>query len=583
MNNLKSYHSIKVTKLFMITVCIAVFIHCGNSSNKVDGINLINSTSGASPFSIISLGKSSFDDSDIVMVEFSNSSGYSAKVIATSPNPLEVAVPVYINPIDGTLDSGTVSLLIIYPDSTKRAVQGSLKIAALPTLSGFSPGAITEAFFRSVINLIASAKTSLDSVTSSETAAAALVTPTITSYLTTNSAKLTTISAAISAFRAGTTNETVGSISTTNGSFNIKMDTIMMRNSDRIIAAFLEQIALTSLNKKHVSESALSKTTSVDPDFALNWYNSLSSTISDKWLEDGKKLGSAVGTVTTVTGMAVLFAGVAASAPLIATAGAVIGAMGFAASTFSPAASAEFLKMGSTVILGGEASKEDYLPPVKYVAKNTLAKGASYWLTSWVEKESGDISSVVVDLVDDQAGFTAAVSNYVVEGIDFFNSSIVDTNTDTTDTSTETQTTYTASFSGTSKLTESCDQFQMLPTFNIEMIISGDGTTEKPYQGSIKITGALSPLTLVYCNCEDCDGELTDLSTVTFSATGVVSGSHGTVESVASGTLSSGSSIAAVTAVFTGGTLNGDSLTGSYTFSWESNWTAVEKNILLKK
>ena len=367
---------------------------------------------------MLSLGASSFGDSDLPQVQFANSRGFSAKLPAISPNPLQVAVPIYINPATGKPDSGTVSLTVIYPDGTTKAVQGTLTIAAPPTLAGVAPGAITEAFLEGTINLIASSQSSLDSVTSAGPAAAALVTPAITAYLTTATTRLMTMQAAASAFLAGKPGDSIGSITTSTGSLTLRIDTATMYTSDRIIAAFLNQIAPAGQGLARRLPVTVSEAATDYLDFARTWNETLTSDISDQWLDWGKKVGSTIGTVTAVTGLAVALA---ASTPAIAAVGttaAVIGAMGYAVSTFAPAVSATFLRVGSSILLNGQASQEDYMPETKFVIENTAAQGASFWLTSWVEEVDGDLSSAVVGALDDQAGITAKVGKYVAGAVD---------------------------------------------------------------------------------------------------------------------------------------------------------------------
>ncbi len=367
---------------------------------------------------MLSLGASSFGDSDLPQVQFANSGGFSAKLPATSPNPLQVAVPIYINPATGKPDSGTVSLTVIYPDGTTKAVQGTLTIAALPTLAGVAPGAVTEAFLEGTINLIASSQSSLDSVTSTGLAAAALVTPAITAYLTTATTRLMIMQAAVSTFLAGKPGDSIGSITTSTGSLTLRIDTATMYTSDRIIAAFLNQIAPAGQGLARRLPVTVSEAATDYLDFARTWNETLTSDISDQWLDWGKKVGSTIGTVTAVTGLAVALAASTPAITAVGTTAAVIGAMGYAVSTFAPAVSAVFLRVGSSILLNGQASQEDYMPETKFVIENTAAQGASFWLTSWVEEVDGELSSAVVGALDDQAGITAKVGTYVAGAVD---------------------------------------------------------------------------------------------------------------------------------------------------------------------
>ncbi len=571
-----------VISFLAAAMSFTALVHCGNHGSAVlsrPADNFSTGASGAAPFEIISLGTSTYGDSDLPKVRFSNSSGYSVTVAATTPNPLQVAVPIYVNPITGKLDSGTVSLTVIDPSGASKTVQGSLLIAPPPMLAGIPPGAVTEAFLEGTINLIASSQSSLDSVTSMGSAAAALVTADITAYLASSSAQLTVMKNAVIAFINGMPGDSIGSITTSTGSLTLKIDTATMYTSDRIIAAFLNQIAPSGQVLTKTLPGARADATSFDLDFARTWYLSMPAEISSQWLDWGKKTGSTIGAVTAATGVVVALA---ASTPAITAIGimaGVVGAMGFAVSTFAPATAAAFLTIGSSIILNGQASEEDYTLEVKYVAGRTLSAGASCWLSTWIQEVNGNVSAAIVRLANNQLGVTAKIGEFIAGGIDFVNAP-----PDTGKPVTSDTVTYSGTFTGTSLLKSSDgSQWSCVTSFTVTMTLSGSGTVLKPYKGTMNVSGT-STTSVVSCSAGyTCQG-----GSLPFSGTGMVSGSNGTVEAVAScGFTSAPANTIAV--IFTGGTISGITLTGQFTCSWDAStmelasWTPVEQNITLEK
>ena len=144
-----------------------------------------------------------------------------------------------------------------------------------------------------------------------------------------------------------------------------------------------------------------------------------------------------------------------------------------------------------------------------------------------------------------------------------------------TPTPTPTLGTYTGTFSGKSTETIDCARWKDNIYATITITVSGSGTLIDPYSGSMKIEGSVV-VSLVYCNCDPgCDPG----GTVALSGTGTVSGSQGKVEASASGTVGA----ATFTASFTGGTFSGNTLTGTFTFSYDGQDAPIVKTITLTK
>jgi len=368
------------------------------------------------PFEIVTLGATTFGASDLPRVRFWNGSGYSATLAATTPNPLQVAVPLYVDPVTGALASGTVSVTILRPDGTSTTLPGTVTIAAPPDLVGVPAGAVTAAFLEGSIGLLASARAALLAAVVARPAASPLVTPEILAEMADSSARLAVMKTAVEGFLAGNPGAAIGSVATLDGPATVTVDAVTMKNSDRIIAAFLARIAPAAPAFRGLASPAAA--VGYDLAFARTWGQSLPTEISGQWLEWGKKVGGTIGAVTAVTGLAVALAASTPAVVAIGTTAAVVGAMGYAVSTFAPGACGAFLKIGSSILIDGQASQSDYMPEVKYVVGNTLAQGAAQWLGTYMERVGGELSAAVAGVLDDRVGFTARAGELVAGAVD---------------------------------------------------------------------------------------------------------------------------------------------------------------------
>jgi hypothetical protein len=208
----------------------------------------------------------------------------------------------------------------------------------------------------------------------------------------------------------------MGSMTAADGEVSVTLDSAMLANSDRIIAAFLTQ--WKSANASVLSKSGINIETKAMTleELAESWYQ-ISHDISDSSLAWGKMAGSAIGAVTAVVGVS---AALVSASPMIAAAGttaALIGAMGFVVSTFEPAATSIFLNAGTSILLYGKADDKDVIQGIKYALSNTLSQGISYLGGTWIEASSGELSSALAGLLDYMSGATERVSGFMTDCI----------------------------------------------------------------------------------------------------------------------------------------------------------------------
>ena len=400
---------------------------CGDSSSKNASVDELSvpasgtSASGTSPFSLITLGATSLEDSDVVQVTFTNAQGYSVTLTAVASNPLQVVVPLYVNPVSGELDSGSVTLSVTYPDGSIKAVDGNLTIAAPPIVEGVTPGTLTQAFVNGTLSYVNETQTALSNLKTEEPEAASLVTTDIEADLALEVTTLQTMSLSIDNYTGGDSSQTICGANTSDGEASVTMDSAMLTNSDRIVAAFLNQILVTE-------KSTLAKTTAdvemsgdVLVDLASHWTKNLTTNISSGTLESGKKVGGTVGGATAIVGVLVA---VTAATPMVAaigTSAALIGAVGYLSSTFVPGATAMFLNVGTSIILDGGSKYDDIQQGAAYIVGNTLAQGTSYLGGEWIGSKTSDLGGALAGYIDNEAGITARVSEFVAKSIFYAN------------------------------------------------------------------------------------------------------------------------------------------------------------------
>lgn len=392
----------------------ALFSGCsesGGGSSKDD----FSVSTNAAPFAVLSLGASSLNDSDQVQVVFSNESGYSATVPATSANPLEVAVPLYLNPITGALDSGTVTLTALYPDGSTKTVAGSLFIAAPPTLDGLAPGVLTQAFIQGTLDYTSETQTLVTDLKTVDSAKSVLVTAEVEADLAEFISRLTTMNNAVSEFMLSGTKRELATFSTAEGSATISLDSNMLVASDRIIAAYMDQILALQNGtlQKTMATSAGEEATDYYPTKVKDCFLDLTKNISSNMVAWGKTSGSAIGGVSAGVALAAVIVG---AAPAVAITAGVIGAMGFLSTTFVPSVCAMYLNAGVAVALNGSANYEDIREPLYFMVQNTIAQGASTVVGSSLDLVSGgDLASAMFGTADYVTSTTARAGAFLTE------------------------------------------------------------------------------------------------------------------------------------------------------------------------
>lgn len=412
--------------LSLVSIYFSI-LSCGDSSSKNASVDELSvpasgtSASGISPFSLITLGATSLGDTDVVQVTFTNAQGYSVTLTAAASNPLQVLVPLYVNPVSGELDSGSVTLSATYPDGSVKVADGILTIAAPPIVEGVTPGTLTQAFVKGTLSYVNETQTALSNLKTEEPEAASLVTADIEADLALEVTTLQTMSLSIENYTGGDSSQSICGARTSDGEATVSMDSAMLTNSDRIVAAFLNQILVTE-------ESTLAKTTAdveTNSDalvtLASTWTSHLTTDISSKTLEWGKKVGSSVGGATAIVGVLVAATAATPMVTAIGTSAALIGAVGYLSSTFVPGATAMFLNVGSSIILNGGSKYEDIQQSAAYIVGNTLAQGVSYLGGEWISSKTSELGGAIAGVIDNEAGITARASEYVANAIIYAN------------------------------------------------------------------------------------------------------------------------------------------------------------------
>lgn len=158
---------VAVTIVAVLIVCMlgAALLIQNDSSNNGGNSNSIQRE--ASPFQLLDLGNRQISNVSDVSVLFHNSAGYSVNVTAISADPVEVPVPVYVDPANGTIESGVVTMETI-TDGVTTPIEGDLTIDTLPVVQD-SPGSLTLAFIDASQSVLNATKQYLNEVKSNST------------------------------------------------------------------------------------------------------------------------------------------------------------------------------------------------------------------------------------------------------------------------------------------------------------------------------------------------------------------------------------------------------------------------------
>lgn len=407
-------------------MCFSV-LSCGDSSS----INVIEdelsvpdfskSSLGTSPFSLITLGTTSLKDNDVVQVTFANPKGYSVTITAVASNPLQVVVPLYVNPVSGELDSGSVTLRVTYPDGSMKVADGTLTIAAPPIVEGVTPGTLTQAFVNGTLSYVNETQTALSNLKTEDSEAASIVTTEIEADLALEVTTLQTMSLSIDNYTSGDLSQAICGARTSDGEATVTMDSAMLTNSDRIVAAFLNQLLVTKTSTLEKTIAGVETSGDVLVDRASDWTKNLMTTISDGTLEWGKKVGGSVGGVTAIVGVLVAVTAATPMVTAIGTSAALIGAVGYLTSTFVPGSTAMFLNMGTSIILDGESGYDDIKKGAAYIVGNTLAQGFSSLAGEWIESKTSELGGALAGFLDNVGDITGRTSQFVANSILYAN------------------------------------------------------------------------------------------------------------------------------------------------------------------
>jgi len=372
-----------------------------------------------SPFQILNLGDRGFSENDSVKVRFYNSNGYSVNVTALSPNPVEVAVPLYVNPETGSFDTASVSIKII-GNGTSIDIDKTVRILA-PLTTNESPGALTTAFIDASLSSLGIATTYLNSV-SNKPGLESVVSPDIRSMIYNYTIQLGVINNCTKDISSNTTGDVeLGTINTQQGNVQLKIDNEFLSICDGIVKSFIDQVEKIETATNN-GEATISSSKAVieeidDPANAREWLLSVFDKI-------GTDIEGSMGTVSKCLGVAagvLALAAAVASSPVLLGVAAAVGTMSVLmtfTSSVLPAIYGTALAAGSQMFLDAGPDKTNPGQVLEKLVVNTVANGVSFGASAAIGSTS-EVGSAVFDITDSIGMFSASLTNYVKDGIKY--------------------------------------------------------------------------------------------------------------------------------------------------------------------
>lgn len=382
---------------------LLVLASCGGSGGGGGGgPSFALVVTAAQPFETVWLGTSGLS-AGTAQVRFFDAAGYDMTVPALSLDPLAVAVPPYLDPMTISFGAGTVSLEAILPGGAVVPVTGSLDIGGLPTV-GVAAGRVTHAFISSTLDLAVETAQTLHAA---ETMGFP-VDPDLLAYLSHHVTHLLDAQQRVLDVVEGrATSLPFGSLATGQPSDGtpVPIDAASLALADRLLCAYLAQTAGTGTARASIAPQFETEET-----IARSFFQDLFTGVTAQNLEYAGKLGTGI---AIATGAGILAATLIGAAPATIAAIGVVGAVGWMVTTFAPATTNIFLKLGGNAALGDPSSMQTIAPEFGYCASQMLAAAGTYGLDDFLSPVIGDLGSAVVGLADAVTGASGKAATYV--------------------------------------------------------------------------------------------------------------------------------------------------------------------------
>lgn len=367
----------------------------------------------ASPFQTLNLGYRGFSENDRVSVMFYDSKGYSVNVAASSSNPVEVAVPLYLNLETGSFDTANVSMKVI-GKGTSIDINKPIRILA-PLTTNKPPGAWTTAFIDASVSSLGSATTYLDLV-SEQPGLDGVVTPDMRSTIYKDTISLGVINDCIKDISSNVIGEVeLGTVNTPQGNVQLNIDKKVLTTCDGIVKSFVDQVIKLEI-ATNSGIATISSSGEYDPDDPANarqltfqFLTEVRTAISDKLSTVSGQLGVAAAGIA----LAAALIGGTAALPLAGAALAVGTASAFMMFTSSvlPAIYGSGLAAASVYFLDKSPSDVNAAKEFRDLGTATVGSGASFGISGYIGEES-DVGSALFDLGDSLSLFSDALTKY---------------------------------------------------------------------------------------------------------------------------------------------------------------------------
>ena len=323
---------------------------------------------------------------------------------AVAASPIQVGVPVWVDPKTGRVGDVDLSVTIIGPDG-EHPLANPMHVDPLPApRAGAAPGHRALVMLGSVQSAITDARAKLSRFKGDVSA--------FDAELAKADASLATLTQAIGDVQRG---GIPVPLLTVPGGATIVLSADSLTMLDGIFASFLVGLGSASGSASLSGRGLHILDMASDDAGDAAWFQNMVHDVSKGGLDSAKKFASAT---SGVLGVLAVGAAIAGAAPELTTL-AVLGAVAFAATTLAPAATALLIDLGTLATSGDVTGPLDprvwkaTQPALKYAVEQGLAKVAGEVAQANLEPAAGPVGAAVFALADTTLGATAGAAHRV--------------------------------------------------------------------------------------------------------------------------------------------------------------------------
>jgi hypothetical protein len=351
----------------------------------------------------LELGAVGYCATDPVAVRFERE-GTSVTLGAVAASPLQVGVPVWIDPRTGRVGDVDLSVTVIGPDGEHKLANAIHVDPLPPPRAGVVPGHRASVMLGSVQRALADARAKLSRFKGDVSA--------FDAELAQADADLNTLTQAIATVQQ--TGMPFPLIKVPGGATTV-LNADSLTVLDGIFASYLGGLGPRNAGAGLIGKNVHILDMASDDAGDAAWFQDMVHDISKGGLESAKKFASAT---SGVLGVLAVGAAIAGAAPELTTL-AVLGAVAFAATTLAPAATALVIDLGVLAISGDVTGPVDprvwraTQPELKYVVEQGLGKVVGDVAQANLEPAAGAVGAAVFALGETMLGAMGGAAHRV--------------------------------------------------------------------------------------------------------------------------------------------------------------------------